>query len=82
MPLAGGTPARTFFDYETVHLVASSTLEHLQSAYPQGRFDVRRFRPNLVIGLDGEPFIANWKGRSVTVGDQVGLHVSFPARAA
>jgi len=79
MPLAGGALAGTFFDYGTVHLVASSTLEHLQSAYPQGRFDVRRFRPNLVIGLDDEPFIENsWKRRTVTLGDQVVLRVSIP----
>jgi MOSC domain-containing protein len=79
LSLAGGAPAGTFFDYGSVHLVASSTLEHLQSAYPQGRFDVRRFRPNLVVGVDGEPFIENsWAGRTATVGDQVVLRVSIP----
>jgi uncharacterized protein YcbX len=78
-PLAGGAPSGTFFDYGTVHLLASSTLEHLQTAYAQGRFDVRRFRPNLLVGVDGEPFIENsWVGRTITVGDQVVLRVSIP----
>jgi hypothetical protein len=36
VPLAGGAPPGTFFDYGSVHLVASSTLDHLQAAYPQG----------------------------------------------
>jgi uncharacterized protein YcbX len=78
-PLAAGAPPGTFFDYGSVHLLASSTLEHLQTRYPQGRFDVRRFRPNLVIGVDGEPFIENsWVRRRVAVGDQVVLRVSIP----
>lgn len=79
LPLAGGAPAGSFFDYGSVHLVASSTLEHLQTAYQQGRFDVRRFRPNLVVGFNGEPFIENsWAGRAVTVGNQVVLRVTIP----
>jgi hypothetical protein len=79
VPLAGGAPAGTFFDYGSVHLVASSTLEHLQSAYAQGRVDVRRFRPNVVIGLDDDPFVENgWAGRTLTLGDEVVLRVSIP----
>ncbi len=79
LPLAGGAPAGTFFDYGSVHLVASSTLEHLQTAYPEGRVDVRRFRPNVVIGLDGDPFVENaWAGRTLTLGDQVILRLSIP----
>jgi len=55
--LAGAAPPGTFFDYACVHLIATSTLDHLQRAYPEGRFDVRRFRPNIVIRSQAEPFI-------------------------
>jgi uncharacterized protein len=79
VPLAGGAPAGTFFDYGSVHLVASSTLEHLQTAYREGRVDVRRFRPNVVIGLDADPFVENaWAGRTLTLGDEVVLRMSIP----
>ena len=79
VPLAGGAPAGTFFDYGSVHLIATSTLDHLQKLYQPGRFDVRRFRPNLVIEMEGEPFVENtWAGRTVALGDQVVLKGSIP----
>lgn len=79
VPLAGGAPPGTFFDYGSVHLVASSTLDHLQAAYPQGQFDVRRFRPNFVVEVAGEPFIENsWAGRTLALGDGVVLRASIP----
>jgi uncharacterized protein YcbX len=62
-----------------VHLIASSTLDQLQMAYPQGRFDVRRFRPNIVIRSNGEPYIENsWAGRMLAIGDEVVLRASIP----
>jgi uncharacterized protein YcbX len=79
VPLAGAAPPGTFFDYACVHLIASSTIDNLQGAYPQGRFDVRRFRPNLVIRSHGEPYIENsWAGRTLAIGDEVVLRVSIP----
>ena len=62
VPVAGGAPPGAFFDYGCVHLIATSTLDHLQKAYPEGRFDVRRFRPNIVIRSQREPFIENVMG--------------------
>ena len=68
-PLAGGAPPGTFFDYGTVHIVASSTLELLQRAYPQGRFDVRRFRPNFVVQVDSDTFLETaLAGRTLRMG--------------
>ena len=78
-PLAGGAPAGAFFDYGCLHLIASSTLKHFQKMYPKGRFDERRFRPNLVIRSDTEPFIENsWVGRTIKIGDTLVLRVSIP----
>jgi MOSC domain-containing protein len=79
LPLAGAAPPGTFFDYACVHLIATSTIDHLQAAYPQGRFDVRRFRPNIVIQSQGEPYIENsWGGRMLAIGDEAVLRVTIP----
>jgi uncharacterized protein YcbX len=79
VPLAGGAPAGTFFDYGSVHLLTTSTLDHLKTLYPQGRFDIRRFRPNILIRMQAEPFIENsWVERTLALGDEVKLRVSIP----
>ena len=69
-----------FFDAATVHLVTTSTLERLRALYPSGRFDVRRFRPNLVIDTNGRPgFVENgWVGATLTIGGGVRLEVTEP----
>jgi uncharacterized protein YcbX len=79
--IARGSPAGTFFDYAVVHLVTTGTLARLSEFYPQGRFDVRRFRPNLVVSTpDGEAeFVENgWTGKTVAIGDSVRLAVTDP----
>ena len=79
VPLAGAAPQGTFFDYACVHLIATSTLDHLQRMNPQGRFDVRRFRPNVVVQTEDEPFIENsWTGQTFAMGDQVEVRVTIP----
>jgi uncharacterized protein YcbX len=77
LPIGG--PVGSFVDYGCVHVIATSTIEHLQQAYPQGRFDVRRFRPNVVIRSQGTPFIENsWVGRTLAIGDEVVLRITIP----
>ena len=69
----------TFFDEAPVHLLTTATLEALQSRYPDGRFDARRFRPNVVIdtGTSDPVFLENdWKGRTLAIGSQVRLAVT------
>lgn len=78
-PVAGGAPAGTFFDYAVVHLLTTSTLARLREVYPQGRFDVRRFRPNIVVETIEAGFVENsWIGRTLAVGDEVLLRVTIP----
>jgi uncharacterized protein YcbX len=78
-PLAGGAHEGAFFDYGCIHLISSSTLDHFQKMYPESHFDERRFRPNLVIHSDSEPFIENsWVGRTIMIGDELMLRVSIP----
>ena len=72
-------PPGTFFDVAVVHLVTTATIDRLRALYPQGRFEVRRFRPNIVVstGPDEQGFAEDdWIGHSVMVGDQVRLRVT------
>jgi uncharacterized protein YcbX len=41
-------PASTFFDLAAIHVLTTATINRLRELYPQGRFEVRRFRPNIV----------------------------------
>jgi uncharacterized protein len=72
--------AHGFFDAAPVHLVTTSTLERLRALYPSGRFDARRFRPNLVIDTCGRPgFVEDaWVGKVLRIGDAVRLEVTEP----
>ena len=83
-------PPRTFFDIAVIHIMTTSTINRLRELYPEGRFEVRRFRPNIVIespsasGEEGEKnkkgFIENsWVGKSITIGeDNIVLKVTSP----
>ena len=74
-------PEGTFFDAAVVHLLTTATLGRLHELYPEGRFDVRRFRPNVVVeAADGaEDFVENaWIGRTVRIGDGVRVAVTGP----
>ena len=74
-------PTGTFFDCANVHLLTTSTLAKLKQQYPQGRFEIPRFRPNMIIDtLDQEPSFAEneWVGRTVAIGEQVLLKIFKP----
>jgi uncharacterized protein YcbX len=74
-------PEGTFFDCATVHLLTTATLDALREVYPQGRFDVRRFRPNIVVNAVGgeQTFPENaWIGHTLTVGNEVRLSITGP----
>lgn len=74
-------PDGTFFDGATVHLLTTATLDRLRELYPAGRFEARRFRPNLVIepASDKTTFVENaWIGRTLFIGDAVRLSIHGP----
>ena len=74
-------PARTFFDLAVVHLLTTATIDRLRALYPEGRFEVRRFRPNIVVSTwsDQQGFVENdWIDRTVAIGDEVRLRISGP----
>jgi uncharacterized protein len=65
-------PAETFFDVGIVHIITSGTLRSLAARYPQGRFDVRRFRPNMIIDTPdelGEFPEHDWDGKTLILGE-------------
>jgi uncharacterized protein len=74
-------PMGTFFDLAVVHLLTTATLDRLRELYPAGRFEVRRFRPNIVVAPrpDEHGFVENdWADRTLAIGDQVRLRLTGP----
>lgn len=74
-------PEGTFFDVAMVHLLTTATLDRLRELYPQGRFEARRFRPNIVVRpRSGEKgFVENaWVGHTLVIGRDVRLDITGP----
>ena len=57
-------------DDSPIHIVTTSTLAYLRSLYPDGDYDARRFRPNIVIDTgDSEgPVEQAWIGHGLLIG--------------
>ncbi len=72
-------PPGTFFDLGVVHILTIATIDRLRELYPDGRFEVRRFRPNVVVTTEGRGFVENdWIGHTLALGDEVRLEVTGP----
>ena len=74
-------PPETFFDLAFVHLLTTATIDGLREVYPQGRFEVRRFRPNILVAptVGARGFVEDaWVGSTLVVGDTVRLSVTGP----
>jgi uncharacterized protein YcbX len=77
-------PPQTFFDIAVIHIFTTSTINRLRELYPEGRFEVRRFRPNIVVesaASSGEKkdFIENlWVGKKLMIGEDILLSVTGP----
>jgi len=71
LEISMGSAADTFVDYAPVHLITTTTLDHLG-------MDARRYRPNLVVESDTAPFAeTGWVGRELTVGEAT-LRIVLP----
>src|SRR5207249_9882069 len=75
-----GMPQDTFFALGPVHILTTATINQLRELYPEGRFEVRRFRPNIVVETPGETgFVENaWLNRTAAIGHEVVLRVFSP----
>ena len=74
-------PPQTFFDIAVIHLMTTSTIDCLRELYPEGRFEARRFRPNIVVESTSEEkdFIENsWIGMKLRIGEEIVLKVVGP----
>ena len=68
-----------FFDLGAVHLLTTASLERLRELYPEGDFDARRFRPNVVVDTGERGFVEEgWLGRTLRLGEEVVMEVTDP----
>jgi uncharacterized protein YcbX len=69
------SPPGTFFDAAPVHVLTTASLAAL-SAASEGRFDARRFRPNVLVAVEATGFVENdWVDTLLRVGADVALHL-------
>lgn len=66
------TNAEHYFDVASIHVLTTATLAEMSRVYPQGVWDVRRFRPNFFV--ETEPSFNGlvefeWIGRSLRLGE-------------
>ncbi len=66
------SPPGTYFDAFPLLIISSGAIEALQQASAESNFDMRRFRPNIVVDTGESGFVEDtWAGREATVGDAV-----------
>lgn len=65
------TPAGTFYDLADAHVLTTASLRAGEAAHPDGVWDVRRFRPQLLVDTgDAEGFVEDdWVGGRVRAGE-------------
>jgi hypothetical protein len=57
----------SFLDFAPIHVLSTATLDSLSALAPESRFDVRRFRPNIL--LEGEGLAEHdWPGANAALG--------------
>jgi uncharacterized protein len=79
IPLGMFAPPGTFFDLSTIHMLTTATLRRLSGAAPDATFDVRRYRPNVLVEVDGDEFAENgWVGRKLRLGAAAEVAVALP----
>lgn len=63
-------PAGSFRDEAPVHLLTTATLRAMAGAAPDQQWDLRRFRANVLIEVDGDSFAEDeWVGSRVRIGE-------------
>ena len=77
------SPPGTYFDAYPIHIMTDRSLETLAALAPGSEFDMRRFRPNIVVDVEqdveGEFPEQDWIGRKLRVGDaEVEVTASCP----
>jgi uncharacterized protein YcbX len=67
------TPPGTYFDLFPIHVLTTSTLQLMSTLNPVASWDVRRFRPNVLVDTKSTTGIAenDWVDRAIRIGDFV-----------
>ena len=71
----------TFFLVTPFHIITTATMRHMQGLLPEADWDLKRFRPNVVIDTNaGDEGLVeqDWVGKTLTIG---GLHIDCTATA-
>jgi uncharacterized protein YcbX len=62
-------PQGRFVDAMPVLVITTAGLRACRNAYPAGEWDMRRFRPNVVIDVEGDGWLEDaWCGRTLRIG--------------
>ena len=74
------SPPGTYFDVSPIHLLTTSSLAAMSYANPAADWNVRRFRPNILIDTGPAPALVEpgWCGRRIRIG-RVTLQCEIPA---
>jgi uncharacterized protein YcbX len=72
----------TFFLVMPFHIITTSTMKEMKKRLPQADWDIRRFRPNIVIetydeGLEEQ----DWIGKALTIKSALSQHTSIECTA-
>ena len=79
IPVSSLAPPGTFFDLTTLHVLTTATLRRLAELAPDSDFDVRRYRPNVLVEVEGSDFVENgWTGSTLRFGAAAEAHVDLP----
>jgi uncharacterized protein YcbX len=77
--LPSAVPEGSFFDLFPLSILTTASLRRFGELQPESRFDVRRFRMNLIVDTSASGFVENgWLGRTLEVGDGVRINVVMP----
>jgi uncharacterized protein len=68
-----------FFDLFPVSVLTTSSVARWTELKPDSRFDLRRFRMNIILGTSAAGCVENeWIGREVALGDRLRLRIALP----
>lgn len=73
-------PAGRFVDLFPILIITTASLRAGARSHPTGRWDVRRFRPNIVVEAPGDDWFEDaWIGAAVSVGPELRLSAARKA---
>ena len=80
LPLGMAAPEGGFVDFAPLHFLTTASIERVAAAIARDDLGATRFRPNIVIGNEGEPPFAEnqWVGGTMYIGADVTVRVVLP----